>query len=69
VVGDLASISLDSGQAVSISSGQAVMMSAPELDQDGETRLLKLYSGNRFLGVGEWNKGVVRPRRLMRTDA
>ncbi|TDT43563.1 tRNA pseudouridine synthase B [Halospina denitrificans] len=64
----LSMITLDGVQAVSISNGQAVTIAASSAESSVESGLLRLYEGERFLGLGELNQGVVRPRRLMRTE-
>ena len=67
LVADLASVTLDEGRAVSISNGQAVTIPDSDGVPSPEGGLLRLYRGERFLGLGELNQGVVRPKRLMRT--
>ena len=68
VVADLAAVSLDSAQAVSISSGQTVSIASSVAEQESDSRLLRLYAGERFLGLGEIDQGVIRPRRLIRME-
>lgn len=68
LLSDVASLNLDSRQALSISNGQAVTMLDSELDHYSGQCLFRLYAGERFLGLGEWNQGVVRPKRMVRTD-
>lgn len=58
---------LDHEQAVSISNGQAVTIPDSGTGPSRDGSLLRLYEGDRFLGLGELNQGVIRPRRLMRT--
>lgn len=68
LLADVASVTLDSAQAVSISNGQAVTIAGSESEPEAGG-LLRLYDADRFIGLGELNQGVIRPRRLMRTEA
>ena len=64
---DLPGVTLDQAQAVSISNGQAVTIPGSGTGPSRDGALLRLYEGERFLGLGELNQGVIRPKRLMRT--
>ena len=64
----LSQITLDRAQTVSISNGQAVTIPGSRIEPSAEGGLLRIYEEERFLGLGELNQGVIRPKRLMRTE-
>ena len=68
LLAELAAVTLDRAQAVSISNGQAVTIPGSRTGSSLEGDLLRLYDGERFIGLGELNQGVIRPKRLMRTE-
>ena len=68
LLSDVSLVTLDSTQAVSISNGQAVTIPGSRTGSSLEGDLLRLYDGERFIGLGELNQGVIRPKRLMRTE-
>lgn len=68
LLSDVPRIDLDSAQAVSISNGQAVTIPASRSGPSPDGGLLRLYEGERFIGLGELDQGAIRPKRLMRTE-